>query len=180
MTDLADNDHGAAVRDSPGTEQNNVTGTAKDSEPADDVLGVGNGGTGIRDFGGTFNQYALPMIDTQPVTPMNGLLSPGDERSELPSAHAFTSAIASSCAACYFQHFHPFLPIIHRATFRLATAPDVLCSIVVTIGRCYLSDKGDENWSGESIWRRGVDQLHSMVCSMIRMQTLTLTIMDDR
>ncbi|EME42129.1 hypothetical protein DOTSEDRAFT_73048 [Dothistroma septosporum NZE10] len=118
----------------------------------------------------TFEHDFLPSISNPPATPMRGLFAAQDDRSPGPvsfhvsmSNDVFPSADTSSHAACYFQHFHPFLPIIHEPTFRLSTAPSLLASIVVAVGKVYMPDSGRKHQANHDLWRSGVDELLSLM-----------------
>ena len=77
--------------------------------------------------------------------------------------------MVSSHVTSYFMHFHAFFPILHRPTFKLASCPDQLASIVVALGSKYSSSpitvEGQIETS-EGLWQSGVESLQSLVCRM--------------
>ena len=83
--------------------------------------------------------------------------------------HGLSHRLTSSHTASYFSHFHPFLPILHRPTFRLSTAPSLVVSIVVAIGITYTpshassSGTDDHAISSNKLWEDGAAKLQSSV-----------------
>ena len=159
------------VRHSPNIEvQSSIFDVVAPHEPPTDDPTNSNHETTVGHTECTFEDYVLPSIDILPTTPLRELSTAQDGRSETSSTSVRTSANvfpplhASASAACYFQHFHSFLPIIHSPTFRLSFAPSVLASIVVAIGKVYGHGGCSNDRADLDLWRGGVDELLSLVC----------------
>lgn len=69
----------------------------------------------------------------------------------------------------YFEHFHPSLPLLHRPTFTVSSAPKLLLNAVSLIGSLYsTSPCTDEVAQARAHWRRdtwqsGQQELRNMV-----------------
>ena len=79
----------------------------------------------------------------------------------------------SSHITSYFLHFHVFLPIIHRPTFKLASCPDQLASIVVALGSKYSSSPvmaDGQIETADELWQSGVESLQPLVCLLFSLK----------
>lgn len=69
----------------------------------------------------------------------------------------------------YFEHFHPSLPLLHRPTFTVSSAPKLLLKAVTVIGSlCSTVVYNDEEAQARVHWRRdtwqsGQQELRNMV-----------------
>ncbi|QMW26797.1 hypothetical protein G4B84_002042 [Aspergillus flavus NRRL3357] len=74
----------------------------------------------------------------------------------------------------YFEHFHPSLPLLHRPTFTVSSAPKLLLNAVSLIGSLYsTSPCTDEVAQARAHWRRdtwqsGQQELRNMVSNECR------------
>ncbi|KAK2599058.1 hypothetical protein QQS21_005464 [Conoideocrella luteorostrata] len=70
--------------------------------------------------------------------------------------------------AAYWEHFHPALPILHRATFNMQE-PSLLVEIVVAVGSIYMATtlEGDSAASclrmGQNLWEAGCNECQNLV-----------------
>ncbi|KAL4874791.1 hypothetical protein BJY04DRAFT_233270 [Aspergillus karnatakaensis] len=74
----------------------------------------------------------------------------------------------SSYLKAYFDHFHPSLPLLHRPTFSLNSAPELLVNVLMVIGSLYSRAYSNGDWEASEHWRRstwksGIRDLQRMV-----------------
>lgn len=76
---------------------------------------------------------------------------------------------ANAHIAAYFKYFHPLLPLIHRASFDVTSAPKPLVSIVIIIGSLYSIRlvPGNDNSAiirrCQELWQQGSEELRRRV-----------------
>ncbi len=51
------------------------------------------------------------------------------------------------CLDCYWWHFHPFFPIVHRPTLTFTTPPPLLALMMVVIGAQFASFSDSKSYS---------------------------------
>lgn len=88
-------------------------------------------------------------------------------------AYRYTYGLSSESVeqhiTAYFRYFHPALPLVHRPTFHVSSAPRLLVNIMSTIGRLYLVPRSpnDENSASfqqtSEFWHEGVAELSQHV-----------------
>ncbi|KAJ5640064.1 uncharacterized protein N7484_007926 [Penicillium longicatenatum] len=73
----------------------------------------------------------------------------------------------------YFEHFHPSLPLLHRPTFTVSSAPKLLLNAVTAIGSLFSASSYDleeaqacANWR-RGVWQSGQQDLRNMVYDMV-------------
>ncbi|KAI0126252.1 hypothetical protein BJ170DRAFT_685486 [Xylariales sp. AK1849] len=72
--------------------------------------------------------------------------------------------------AAYFEYFHSSLPILHRASFDVASTPNILVNIVTAIGSLYSGQGSSPKYDGSTsvrkshdLWQDGLEELQRSI-----------------
>jgi hypothetical protein len=121
--------------------------------------------------------HSLPQNDFVDANAADSHLATDHTRQGSPPSIALTfrnmpPRMVSSHVTSYFLHFHAFLPLLHRPTFKLASCPDQLASMVVALGSKYapsavVPEGQIEVDTGDELWQNGVESLQILVGLMV-------------